>query len=115
MSSPVPFQVSVPDAQLQCLKQKLELASFPDELDDAGWSYGAPLADIKRLTKYWKDDFDWRKQEARLNQLPQYKSSMEVEGFGAFDVHFVHQKSQVKDAIPLLFVHGCESRPQQQA
>lgn len=102
-----PYTVSVPDAKLQRLKQKLELADFPQhELEDAGWKYGAPLADIKRLAARWKDKFDWRSIEKDLNKLPHFMTKIAVEGFGDLDIHFLHQESEVKGAIPLLFVHG---------
>jgi Epoxide hydrolase N terminus len=63
-------------------------------------------SDVKRLTTYWKNGFDWKKQEAKLNEHPQVKTKVEVDGFGEVDMHFIHQKSEVADAIPLLFVHG---------
>lgn len=62
---------------------------------------------MKRLTDYWRNGFDWKKQEARLNQFPQFKTEVVVDGFEPLDMHFVHQKSDVPGAIPLLFVHGC--------
>ena len=65
-------------------------------------------ADIKRLTNLWKDGFDWKKQEAKLNELPQFKTKVEIDSFGEIDMHFVHQKSAIAGAIPLLFVHGCK-------
>ncbi|GLB38196.1 putative alpha beta-hydrolase [Lyophyllum shimeji] len=109
MSSSIetPFKISIPDDQLSLLQQKLALATFPDELDEAGWAYGAPLADVKRLISRWKDGYDWRKHEAELNtELPQFTRDLDVEGFGTLNVHYVHKKSQVENAIPLLFVHG---------
>lgn len=63
---------------------------------------------VKELAEYWLHDFDWKQQQARLNELPQFKTLLEVDGFGEVDLHFVHQESNVKGAIPLLFVHGCE-------
>ena len=107
MAPVIPFTVAVPDDRLDRLRKKLELAEFPDELDDAGWDYGAPLADVKRLTAYWKDEFDWRKQEADINKLPQYQTQIIVDGYDALNIHFIHQKSDNPKAIPLLFVHGC--------
>ena len=103
-----PFSVSVPDADLDLLRQKLELVRFPDELDGVAWDYGVPLADIKRLVAHWKDGFDWRKVEAEINALPMFTRDIDVEGFGALNIHYVHKKSEVANAIPLLFVHGCE-------
>lgn len=62
---------------------------------------------MKSLTNHWKNGFDWRKQEAELNMLPQFKTKIEVDGFGILDMHFVHSKSDSAGAIPLLFCHGC--------
>jgi pimeloyl-ACP methyl ester carboxylesterase len=101
-----PFAVYVTDTELEQLKQKLSTAIFPDELEDAGWSYGAPLADVKRLTNYWKDGFDWRKVEARINDLPNFRTTIQADGFEPLKIHFLHQKSKVPGAIPLLFLHG---------
>ncbi|KAF5315439.1 hypothetical protein D9619_007362 [Psilocybe cf. subviscida] len=102
-----PFQIAIPDSSLSLLQQKLALATFPDELDKAGWDYGAPLADIRRLVARWKDGYDWRKHEAALNaEMPQFTRDIEVKGHGTLNIHYVHQKSEVLDAVPLLFVHG---------
>ena len=109
MASATPFTIAVPDDRLQRLRAKLELTEFPDELDEAGWDYGAPLADVKRLIAYWKDEFDWKKQEADINKLPQFQTQIKVDGYEALNIHFIHQKSTNSKAIPLLFVHGCMS------
>ncbi|KAH7114242.1 Alpha/Beta hydrolase protein [Dendryphion nanum] len=107
MSSPSEYTISVPDPALDKLKRKLADADFPDELDTKyQWTYGAPLADVKRLAKYWQDGFDWRKAEAKLNELPNYRKKVAIKGFGDVDVHYVHQKSENEQAVPLLFVHG---------
>ncbi|KAF8802595.1 alpha/beta-hydrolase [Phlegmacium glaucopus] len=105
--SEVSFSIAVPDERLSILQQKLALTTFPDELEDAGWDYGAPLADIRRLVSRWKEGYDWRKHEAQLNaDLPQFTKDIEVEGHGTLNIHYIHKKSEVVDAIPLLFVHG---------
>ncbi|RDB18920.1 putative epoxide hydrolase [Hypsizygus marmoreus] len=102
-----PFRISISDAEIDLLQKKLALATFPDELEDAGTSYGAPLADIRRLVNRWKEGYDWRKHEAALNaELPQFTRDIDVDGFGTLNIHYVHKKSEVTDAIPLLFVHG---------
>lgn len=102
-----PYQFVVPDSEIEKLQRKLEFATFPDELDEAGWDYGAPLNDVKRLVTYWKDQYRWRDAEAKINELPNYETTINVEGFDPLQIHFVHQRSSVKAAIPLLFVHGC--------
>ena len=108
MSGEHPFTLSVPDDDLDLLRKKLDIVRWPDELEDAGWEYGSPLANVQRLVGRWKDGFDWRKVEAEINKLPQFTRDIEVDGFGTLNVHYVHQKSTAKNAIPLLFLHGCE-------
>lgn len=108
MASIDSYTFTVPEEKLEQLKQKLLHSTFPDELDDANWDYGSPLSDIKRLAKYWQENFDFRKLESEINELPNFSTSITIDRFGSLNIHFVHQKSDVKNAIPLLFVHGCE-------
>jgi len=103
--APEPYQISVPQSQIDLLKTKLSYATFPDELPSSGWDLGVPLADVKRLAKVW-EQWDWREAESRLNRVPQFHTPINVNGFGDLDIHFVWQESPVKEAIPLLFVHG---------
>ena len=103
------FQVSILDSALDDLRSRLSSATFPDELEDAGWDMGAPLADVQRLVGYWKDGFNWRQSERDINTMPQFRTSIEVSGFDTLNVHFIHQQSIVPGAIPLLFCHGCET------
>lgn len=102
-----PFDIAVPDSSISELKQKLSLTRWPSELDEAGWNYGSPLTDVKRLAKHWENSFDWRAQESKLNRLPQFKREVPVKGFEDIDMHYVYAPSKVDGAIPLLFVHGC--------
>lgn len=104
------FQINVSDADIEFLHKKLELTRFPDELDEAGWNYGAPLADVRRLVARWQDGYDWRKVEAEINAIPQFTRDIDVDGFGTLNIHYIHQRSSVATAVPLLFVHGCKSR-----
>ena len=107
MASITPFKINISEDKIHRLKHKIAAADFPDELPDVEpWSRGAPLSDLRRLASYWETDFDWGKQEAKLNELPQYITQIDVDGFGTYDIHFVHQPSPVKNAIPLLFCHG---------
>ncbi|KAJ3495180.1 hypothetical protein NLJ89_g10669 [Agrocybe chaxingu] len=102
-----PFQIAVPDESITLLHQKLALTVFPDELEGADSDYGVRLADLQRLVARWQDGYDWRKYEAQLNaELPQFTRDIEVEGFGPLNVHYVHKRSEVEGAVPLLFVHG---------
>lgn len=101
-----PCKINVPDAGIAKLKAKLAYASFPDDVEFSNdWTHGSPAADIKRLVKYWQNGFDWRAQEAKLNELPQFTTSITVDGFDPIDINFIHQPSK-PGSIPLLFCHG---------
>jgi hypothetical protein len=103
-----PYKISVPDATISRLRQRLSLTTWPQATTFTdSWSYGAPLSDVKRLAQKWEKDFDWRAAEAKLNAtLPQFTTSIAVDGFGELEIHFVHQKSANAKSMPLLFVHG---------
>ncbi|KAF2818407.1 alpha/beta-hydrolase [Ophiobolus disseminans] len=101
-----PFTVSIPEERLTELAWKLEHTSFPQAMDDISWESGTPLPDVVRLVEYWRTKFDWRRVEQEINKLPNFETSIEVNGFDPIDIHFLHQPSVVKGAIPLIFVHG---------
>lgn len=108
MANIKPFKIDVSDAEIEKLKTKLSLATFPEDVEmSESWSYGTPLKDIKRLAAYWQDGFDWRAAESKLNaQLSQFTTTVAVDGFDPIEIHFVHHKSSRPDSIPLLFAHG---------
>ena len=97
----VPFKIAVPDAVLADLKERLARTRFPGEIEGAGWDYGTNLAYLRELVTYWRTTFDWRAQERKLNQLPQFKTNID-----GLDLHFIHKKSSRADAVPLVFIHG---------
>ncbi|KAJ3480597.1 hypothetical protein NLI96_g8234 [Meripilus lineatus] len=101
-----PFSLHVSDLEIDTLRKKLELTRLPDELEESAWDYGVPLEDIRRLLARWKDGFDWRAYEVAVNKLPQFTRDIDVEDFGALNIHYVHQRSEVEGAIPLLLIHG---------
>jgi hypothetical protein len=105
-TSPTPFTVAIPDAALADLRARLALTRFPAELVGAGSARGPPRADMERLVARWRDGYDWRRREAEINALPMYTLPVEVRGFGALGVHFVHARSKVAGAVPLLYLHG---------
>jgi hypothetical protein len=109
MDTVQPFEIDVPEVKLARLYAKLDLADYPDELDDSAWDYGSPLGEVRRLAAYWRESYDWRHFEHEINQtLRQFTAPVDIDGFGTLQLHFVHHKSPVETAIPLLFVHGCE-------
>ncbi|KAL7957160.1 alpha/beta-hydrolase [Trichoderma compactum] len=102
-----PFTIAIPDSALEQLKHKLSQATFPSESDFSDdQDYGVSLSTVKRLTEYWKDGFDWRAYEAKLNQIPQFTTNISVDGYEELNIHFIHQKGSRPNSIPLLFVHG---------
>ena len=101
-----PFRIDIPQAQLDDLASRLARTRWIEELPDTGWERGVPPGDLKDLAGYWASGFDWRKQEATLNQHPQYIT--EIDGQ---NVHFVHTRSPRADAIPLLLIHGWPGTP----
>ena len=96
-----PFRIAIPQADLDHLSERLASTRWPDELPGVGWSRGVPLSYIKELTEYWRTEYDWRKHEARLNELPQYAT--EIDGQ---NVHFIHARSPEPGALPLIITHG---------
>ena len=96
-----PFTIHVPEAVLDDLRVRLGRTRLPDQLDGVGWEYGTELDYLTDLITYWRDEFDWREQERRLNQFDQFKTRIED-----LDIHFIHQRSPEADAIPLIITHG---------
>jgi Epoxide hydrolase N terminus len=62
-----PFKVNIPQEILDDLRQRLSNTRWPDEMKGADWSYGTNLGYLKTLVRYWREDFDWRAQEDRIN------------------------------------------------
>ena len=96
-----PFQVSVPDEQLTELRRRITATLWPSKELVADGSQGVQLTTLQKLAAYWATDYDWRKCEAELNALPQFKT--EIDGL---DIHFVHVKSRHENALPLIITHG---------
>jgi epoxide hydrolase len=96
-----PFQVDIPDAALDDLRDRLARTRWPHELPGAGWTYGVPLGFLQELAEYWRTGYDWRAEEARLNQFPQFLTTID----GA-RVHFLHVRSPEPRALPLVITHG---------
>lgn len=96
-----PFTVSVPDAALKDLHERLVDTRWPDRLVGANWTYGTDIDYLKALVAHWRDKYDWRAQERRINRLPQFKTKID-----GLDIHFVHKKSPEADAFPIILLHG---------
>jgi pimeloyl-ACP methyl ester carboxylesterase len=96
-----PFTLHVADAAIADLRERLARTRFPDQAPGAPWAYGTNVAWMERLVAYWREGFDWRAQEARLNQFPQYRTLLH-----GVDLHFLHVPGKGPDPCPLLLSHG---------
>jgi len=96
-----PFQVEIPDEALDDLRRRIAATRWPSKELVGDRSQGVQLATLQELARYWTTDYDWRKAEAKLNALPQFKT--EIDGV---DVHFIHVKSEHDNALPLIMTHG---------
>jgi len=105
-----PFKIHVPDHEIADLKHRLEQTRFPNEPDgNEQWAYGTNLSYMERLVSYWRDDFDWRKQEAWLNSFPQFKAVLTDDDDQDHEIHFVYEKGSGTNPIPLIMTHGWPS------
>jgi len=96
-----PFQVEIPNEELEELRRRIAATRSPSKELVEDRSQGVQLATVQELARYWATDYDWRKCEAKLNALPQFKT--EIDGV---DVHFIHVRSRHDDALPLIMTHG---------
>jgi epoxide hydrolase len=95
------FLIDIPESDLDDLAARLAATRWPDELPGAGTDYGMPLGVVQRLAERWRTGYDWRAHEARLNQIPQYTTTIDGQ-----DIHFLHVRSEEPAAVPLLLLHG---------
>lgn len=96
-----PFRVDVPQAELDDLQDRLARTRWPDDYEGVGWDYGADLATMQELATYWRDGYDWRRQEAYLNSFPHFTAELDGE-----ELTFIHVRGTGPDPIPLLLLHG---------
>ncbi len=105
-----PFKVHVPEEELQDLKRRLQRTRFPNEpLGNEHWAYGTSLPYMEELVETWRDDFDWRKQEAALNRFPQYRATLTDEDGEDHEIHFVYERGSGANPVPLILTHGWPS------
>ncbi|MEO8696863.1 MAG: epoxide hydrolase family protein [Acidimicrobiales bacterium] len=96
-----PFRITITDAELADLRERLHDARLPDQIPGTGWDFGTDMAYLRELVDYWADQYDWRAQEARINAFDQYTTTIDGE-----NVHFIHARSPEPDALPLILTHG---------
>jgi pimeloyl-ACP methyl ester carboxylesterase len=96
-----PFQADIPEQELTELRRRIDATRWPTKEPVSDRSQGVQLATMQALARYWVGDYDWRRCEAKLNALPQFKT--EIDGV---DIHFIHVKSAHPNALPLIMTHG---------
>jgi pimeloyl-ACP methyl ester carboxylesterase len=95
------FKVNVAADDIAELRERLRRTRFPDQAPGPAWAYGTDVRWMRSLVEYWRDDFDWRAQEARLNAFAQYKVRLRE-----IDLHFLHIEGKGPDPCPILLSHG---------
>jgi pimeloyl-ACP methyl ester carboxylesterase len=96
-----PFRIEVPQGEIDELRRRIDATRWPTRELLTDRSQGVQLAAVQNLARYWRTEHDWRRCEARLNALPQFKT--EIDGL---DIHFIHVESAHKSALPLIMTHG---------
>ena len=95
------FRLAIPDADLDDLRLRLDRSRFPEAATSPGWEQGVPLPQLRALIDHWRTGYDWRRCEAMLNELGQFRT--EIDGLG---IHFLHVRSCHAGALPLIMTHG---------
>jgi epoxide hydrolase len=101
MSDIKEFRIDIPQADLDDLARRLADTRWPDEVPGSGTDYGMPLGVVRRLAQRWRDGYDWRAHEARLNRIPQFTTTIDGQ-----NIHFMHVRAARPGALPLLLLHG---------
>ena len=99
-----PFRIDIPQTDIDDLRDRLAGTRWPDEMPGFGWTRGVPLGYLKELAEYWRTGFDWRAHEAKLNEIPQFTTTIDGQ-----TIHFFHVRSSEPNALPLLITHGYPS------
>ena len=95
------FQFHASDEALADLRRRIAATNWPDDEPVSDTSQGVPIATMRKLARYWETEHDWRKVEAKLNDLPQF-----VTGIDGVDIHFIHVRSKEPGALPVIITHG---------
>jgi pimeloyl-ACP methyl ester carboxylesterase len=99
-----PFHIAIPDADVEDLRERLARTRRPHALPGVGWERGVPADYLEQLLAYWRDEYDWRAHERRLNAFAQFTTTIDGQ-----PIHFLHVRSPEPDALPLIVTHGYPS------
>lgn len=101
-----PFHIDIAESDLADLRRRLARTRWPQHPSDDDWARGVPAPYLHRLAHHWANTYDWRAQEARLNEFPQFTTNIDGQ-----TIHFFHVRSTVPGALPLILTHGWPSSP----
>ena len=96
-----PFSIAVPKETLNDLRRRLDSARWAEDFANDDWGYGTNGAYLKTLVDYWRNGYDWRKQERAINAIPQFRTVID-----GIPLHFQHLRGKGPKSIPLLLSHG---------
>lgn len=96
-----PFHVDIDDETIKDTKNRVANYPWHEMPDDGGWDYGTNIDYMKELCAYWLEEFDWRKQEARINRFSHFKAPVD-----GIDLHYILEKGSGTNPTPLIISHG---------
>lgn len=95
------FQVPYSESAFQDLRERLARTRWPDQIPGSDWDYGVTLEYMKEICRYWKDEFDWKRQIEKMSVFHHYRYP--ARGLG---IHFIHERGKGPAPIPLILTHG---------
>jgi len=95
------FEIKIPEEQLEDLNRRLRHSRLSGAIFQTSSEDGISLPFMRKLMDYWREEFDWRAQEARLNRMPHFKADIT-----GYSVHFIHKTGVGPAAVPLVLTHG---------
>lgn len=96
-----PFEISIPDAALEQLEDRLRRVRWADDLANSSWDYGTNLDYLKEVTDYWLHKYDWRAREREMNAFAHYRTTIDD-----VPIHFLVEPGRGPHPIPLILTHG---------
>jgi pimeloyl-ACP methyl ester carboxylesterase len=97
----VPFVLPFSQAAVDDLRQRLAQTRWPDEIPGTAWEYGISLEFLQEICRYWKDEFDWKRQVDQLSQLHHFRFTS-----GTWGIHLIHERGKGLNPLPLILTHG---------
>lgn len=102
-----PFKINIPQQDVEDLKKRLALPlRLTSPLQDANFTYGVNHNTLQKVISYWRNSYNWKQRETRLNQYPHFKTQIE-----GLDIHFLRASAKASgnskiEVVPLLMIHG---------